>query len=186
MYCELNSRFRHSRFTILHVLRTYLCSLVSLCYLRNSYEVDFKNKLLRNGCYLKRYCLKLYHNITYVRFFHFIFGFFADASTSRISRKTESREERNFSESLFGDERLLLTWKNILSSPANMYEIPYPSSATGPNPPPGLIHTSSISFGTMFQIDVCRWGCWLVDSLHGIFKACWRNGDSTFIAILTT
>ena len=26
MYCELKSRFRHSRFAFLHELRTYLCS----------------------------------------------------------------------------------------------------------------------------------------------------------------
>jgi hypothetical protein len=26
MHCELKSRFRHSRFTFLHELRTYLCS----------------------------------------------------------------------------------------------------------------------------------------------------------------
>ena len=26
MYCELKSKFKHSRFTFLHVLRTYLCS----------------------------------------------------------------------------------------------------------------------------------------------------------------
>ena len=35
------------------------------------------------------------------------------------------------------DDRLEDTWKYKIASPGTMYETPYPSSDTGPNPPPG-------------------------------------------------
>ena len=37
------------------------------------------------------------------------------------------------------EARLLDTWKKIRRSPGIMYDTPYPSSDTGPKPPPGLI-----------------------------------------------
>ena len=45
MYCELNPKFRHSRFTFLPVLRTYLCS----CGFTNQYtlvtSVDYHSQM---------------------------------------------------------------------------------------------------------------------------------------------
>ena len=53
MYCELNSRFRHSRFTFLHVLRTYLLTSCFLILdLGNNYLIG--KHAQQNNLFLKK------------------------------------------------------------------------------------------------------------------------------------
>lgn len=62
---------------------------------------------------------------------------FVLSNRSRISSILLNKMSENFLESVVGQDLLDDTWKKILYSVGNMYETPYPSSDTGPNPPPG-------------------------------------------------
>lgn len=49
-----------------------------------------------------------------------------------------------------GQEFLHEIWKKTQSSPAMMYETPYPSSATGPNPPPADMCSGCLTRSNLF------------------------------------
>lgn len=76
---------------------------------------------------------------------------------------------------------LLDTWKNMRSSPAMMYETPYPSSATGPKPPP-----ADMQSGFSFALNrlVWPWGVCEVDNLHGSLRTAYKRRENYNVNIL--
>jgi hypothetical protein len=82
-----------------------------------------------------------------------------------------------------GELRLQVIWKKMRSSPAIMYDTPYPSSATGPKPPP-----AEMQLGYFFKssFGVCPCGVWDVDNRHGSLSTSLRNGESTSRYLDTT
>ena len=74
-----------------------------------------------------------------------------------------------------GEDLLDEMWKKIKSSPAMMYDTPYPSSATGPKPPPADMQSG---FFVKSSLEVWPCGVCDVDRRHGSLNTSYADHTS--------